>query len=150
VTTTLRTTDEAQIRQVVGALAIAMLERDPEQIISRYAPGVVKFDLAPPLRRVGAEVHDIAGLQAWFSGFDGPIDYEIRDLELVVGDDVAFCHSLNRMSATPHGAQQGFDLWIRATVCLQKLDGSWLITHEHTSTPFYMDGSFKAAVDLTP
>jgi hypothetical protein len=24
------------------------------------------------------------------------------------------------------------------------------ITHEHKSTPFYMDGSFKAAVDLQP
>jgi hypothetical protein len=24
------------------------------------------------------------------------------------------------------------------------------IAHEHESVPFYMDGSFKAAVDLTP
>ncbi|MGH3952300.1 MAG: hypothetical protein ACRDSE_24830 [Pseudonocardiaceae bacterium] len=25
---------------------------------------------------------------------------------------------------------------------------TWLITHEHASTPFYMDGSFLAATDL--
>jgi hypothetical protein len=25
-----------------------------------------------------------------------------------------------------------------------------MITHEHESVPFYMDGSNKAAVDLTP
>jgi ketosteroid isomerase-like protein len=36
------------------------------------------------------------------------------------------------------------------TLCLTKVDGAWLIEHEHTSTPFYMDGSFRAAVDLTP
>jgi ketosteroid isomerase-like protein len=28
--------------------------------------------------------------------------------------------------------------------------GAWQIVHEHISTPFYMDGSLKAAVDLTP
>ena len=26
----------------------------------------------------------------------------------------------------------------------------WKIMHEHSSVPFYMDGSFKAAVDLKP
>jgi ketosteroid isomerase-like protein len=51
---------------------------------------------------------------------------------------------------TPHGAGDSFDLWFRATVCLRKLGGTWWITHEHKSTPFYMDGSFKAAVDLQP
>lgn len=27
---------------------------------------------------------------------------------------------------------------------------AWLINHEHDSTPFYMDGSAKAAVGLKP
>ena len=30
------------------------------------------------------------------------------------------------------------------------LAGTWKIAHEHTSVPFYMDGSFRAAVDLEP
>jgi ketosteroid isomerase-like protein len=80
----------------------------------------------------------------------GPLDYEIRDLTVTAGEDVAFCHSLNRLSATPQGAPEKFDLWFRATVCLRKMDCTWRIIHEHTSTPFYMDGSFKAAVDLRP
>ncbi|MEO6086590.1 MAG: nuclear transport factor 2 family protein, partial [Umezawaea sp.] len=63
---------------------------------------------------------------------------------------VAFCHSLNRMAATPLGAPEGFTMWFRMTVGLRKENGSWRITHEHTSTPFYMDGSFLAATDLTP
>jgi len=45
---------------------------------------------------------------------------------------------------------RGFDLWFRATDGLRKVDGRWQVTHEHNSTPFYMDGSLKAAVDLEP
>ncbi|WP_211221635.1 nuclear transport factor 2 family protein [Desulfocurvibacter africanus] len=29
------------------------------------------------------------------------------------------------------------DAWVRATACLRKTDGKWLITHEHVSVPFY-------------
>jgi ketosteroid isomerase-like protein len=35
-------------------------------------------------------------------------------------------------------------------VCLRRIDGRWLIAHEHSSTPFYMDGTFRAALDLQP
>jgi ketosteroid isomerase-like protein len=39
---------------------------------------------------------------------------------------------------------------VRGTVGLRRIDGRWKITHEHASVPFYMDGSYKAAVDLQP
>jgi len=42
------------------------------------------------------------------------------------------------------------DLWFRTTVVLKKVSGRWQIVHEHTSVPFYMDGSLRAAVDLQP
>jgi uncharacterized protein (TIGR02246 family) len=142
--------DEAQIRQLMAEWEAAMQARDAERLVSRYALEIVKFDLSPPLRRTDPEAGDVNRLRGWFSGFDGPIDYEIRDLTVTAGEDVAFCHSLNRLSATPHGAPRRFDLWFRATICLRKVDGAWRISHEHTSTPFYMDGSFKAAVDLKP
>ena len=55
------------------------------------------------------------------------------------------CHS-----ARPLGAPDAFHLWSRWTVGPRKVDGRWRITHEHRSTPFHMDGSLRAAVDLTP
>jgi ketosteroid isomerase-like protein len=142
--------DEAQIRRLMAERESAMRAKDAERLISRIAPEAVKFDLAPPLLHAGPQLHDANRLRSWLSGFDGPLDYEIRDLSVTAGEDVAFCHSLNRLSATPHGAQESFELWFRATVCLRKTGGAWRITHEHNSTPFYMDGSFKAAVDLKP
>jgi ketosteroid isomerase-like protein len=142
--------NQAQIRQLMAERETAMRARDAERLVSGYAPEIVKFDLAPPLRYTGPEAHDVNRRRSWFAGFDGPIDYEIRDLTVTVGEDVAFCHSLNRLSAKPRGTPNGFTLWFRATVCLRKVDGTWRITHEHNSTPFYMDGSFKAALDLQP
>ena len=35
-------------------------------------------------------------------------------------------------------------------VGLRRIDGAWRITHRHDSTPFYMDGSYRAATDLEP
>jgi ketosteroid isomerase-like protein len=38
----------------------------------------------------------------------------------------------------------------RSTVCFRKIAGEWMVVHEHSSVPFYMDGSYRAAVDLQP
>jgi ketosteroid isomerase-like protein len=141
-TTNTSNTDEEQIRTVVAERATAMRERDALRYVAQYAPEIVKFDLAPPLLLTGPEARDADSLRAWFANHPGgPIDYEIRGLTLMVGGDVAFCHSLNRL---------GGALWFRSTLGLRKIDGAWRITHEHNSTPFYMDGSDKAALDLQP
>jgi ketosteroid isomerase-like protein len=141
-TTNTGNTDEEQIRTVVAERATAMRERDADRYVALYAPEIVKFDLAPPLLLSGPGARDADSLRAWFESHPGgPIDYEIRGLTLMVGGDVAFCHSLNQL---------GGALWFRSTLGLRKIDGAWRITHEHNSTPFYMDGSDKAALDLQP
>lgn len=57
---------------------------------------------------------------------DGAVRYTLAP-PLVQGPDTA---------ATPAGALEPVT--------------NWRIVHQHESTPFYMDGSFTAAVDLTP
>jgi ketosteroid isomerase-like protein len=37
----------------------------------------------------------------------------------------------------------------RATVCFEKLNGQWLVTHEHSSVPFNME-TMQASLDLKP
>lgn len=142
--------DETEIRELVTAQVTAVRERDAETIVGRYTADVALYDLAPPLRQPTAYALDPERVRAWFTGFDGLIDYEVRDLEATVGSDVAYCHSLNRLTATPHGADESFTLWFRATYGLRKVDSAWRIAHEHESTPFYMDGQFGAAIDLEP
>ncbi|MEV5720056.1 SgcJ/EcaC family oxidoreductase [Amycolatopsis mediterranei] len=141
---------EQQIRDLMAAREVAMAARDAETLGAHYAPDVVAFTLAPPLVHHGAEVIDVEARRAWFESFEGPIEYEIRDLEITIGGDIAYSHALNRMSTTPKGAPAGFELWFRSTVCFRREDGGWRITHVHDSTPFYMDGTLRAAVDLKP
>ena len=138
--------DEAQIRALVDDWAEALRAKDVDRVMAHYARHSVTFDLAPPLISTGA---DAEGLQAWFSTWPGPLSYEIRDLNITAGDDVAFCHSLNRLSGTKTDGEK-VEIWFRQTLCLCKIDGEWRITHQHESVPFYMDGSYRAAVDLTP
>ncbi|MFE9748164.1 YybH family protein [Saccharothrix saharensis] len=138
------------IRDLLEQRAAAMRAGDADRLVADYLPDAVTFTLAPPLKHTAPEVGDPEGMRAWFAGFDSAVDYEVRDLHVTVGGDLAFCHSLNRMSAVPRGHGEAFDLWFRATVCLRRVGGAWRIAHEHTSTPFHMDGGFSAALDLTP
>jgi len=61
---------------------------------------------------------------------------------------VAFCHSLNRISGKRTNGEES-DVWVRATVCYRKIDGKWMIVHEHFSVPFDME-TLKASLDLKP
>ena len=141
------THDEAKIRELLAERVSAMQKKDAERVVADYAPGAITFSLAPPLQNPAP---DAADRQNWFNSFDGPIDFEMRDLEVTVGGDVAFTRSLNRLTATPYGMPSAFSLWFRETIGLVKVDGEWKVAHEHASTPFPMDGSFRAAVDLEP
>ena len=140
-----KATDETQIRKMIDDWADALRNKNAEGVLSHYTLRPVHFSLAPPL--LSAE-SDAKGLNAWFAAWQGTIGYEIRGLSVTVGDDVAFSHSLNRMHGTTNGEKS--DLWFRHTLCFRRIGGEWKVAHEHESVPFYMDGSFKAAVDLKP
>ena len=50
-------------------------------------------------------------------------------------EDVAFAHSLNRLSGTLTGGTTATGFWVRATTCFRKVNGHWLIAHDHVSMP---------------
>jgi ketosteroid isomerase-like protein len=140
--------DELQVRSLVERWAGHLRAKDVEGVLSHYAPEIVSFDLAPPLQYAGMDSLR-ENLSAWFPTFRGPVGYEIRDLIVTAAQTLAFCRSLNRISgARTDGTTT--EVWIRMTLCCRKIDGAWKIVHEHASVPFYMDGSYKAATDLSP
>lgn len=141
-------TEEAQIRQRLESWAKAVRAKNLDALMSHYAPDVVVFDIAPPLQYKGAAAYR-ENWGDWFPSFQGPVGYEIRDLSLATGGDVAFCRSLNRITGTRTSGEKT-DVWVRATVGFRKIGGKWMIIHEHFSVPFYMDGSARAATDLQP
>lgn len=148
-TTEAHKTTREQIRALLNDRAAAIAARDARRAVAHYAPEVVSFSLAPPLRYAGDEVRDPAGIEGWFETWDGPIGYDIGEPVIEAGDDVAFCHGLTHLTGTKTDGAR-VDLWFRSTVGLRRMAAGWQITHEHDSTPFYMDGSGRAATDLKP
>jgi PhnB protein len=142
-------TAREQIRALLRDHAAAMSVKDARRVVACYAPDAVSFSLAPPLRSAGDEIRDPAGIECWFRTWDGPVGLDIGEPVIEVGGDVAFCHGLTHMTGTKTDGEQ-VDLWFRSTVGLRRTDADWQITHEHESTPFYMDGSGRAATDLRP
>jgi ketosteroid isomerase-like protein len=137
------------VRAVIEAKAAALSKGDAELVVSYFAPSAVIFNLAPPLRQPSAG-RDPGPLIQWMAGFVSPPQREVTQLEIVESGDVAFATSLDSLTATPAGSTESFTLWFRVTTGLQRIDGEWLITHEHESVPFDMDGSFRASVNLKP
>lgn len=139
--------DEAAIRALVDDISRAHYDKDAAAIAAPYAPDAVRYDLAPPLRHRG---QDLADLQAWLDTWDGPIENQPRDFSFTIVGDLALGHGYLRLAGQKKGQAQPIGFWMRATVALRRDDGRWRIVHEHTSVPFYMDGSLRPAFDLQP
>jgi len=139
--------DEIEIKRVIEAGVEAIGAKDIDGVMSMYAPELVSFDIVPPLQYVGAETYR----KQWgevFSSFQGPITYEMVDLSITVGDDVAFAHSFNRLSGTMTTGQRVGN-WLRWTACFQKINGKWLIVHMQASVPVDL-ATGRAVLDLSP
>jgi uncharacterized protein (TIGR02246 family) len=139
--------DEAAIQRLLDDGIRSVRSKNIEGVMSLYAQEVVSFDIVPPLRYMGAD----AFRKRWeetFSSFQGPIGYEIHDLSITVGDDVAFTHSLNRISGTMNTGQKT-DLWLRWTAGWRSINGKWLIVHHQNSVPVDLETG-RAVLSLKP
>ncbi|MCU1596745.1 MAG: hypothetical protein JWQ47_484 [Glaciihabitans sp.] len=56
----------------------------------------------------------------------GPGSFRLRELEVVAGDSVAFAHALLDV----------VDVKCRLRIALRKIEGEWMIVHEHHSSPW--------------
>ena len=139
--------DEAQIRALVEDRVKAVRARDINGAMSNIAPEIVSFDVVNPLQHIGADALRKRA-EEWLSSFQGPIGYELSGLNIATGDDVAFSYSLNRVRAMRTDGEE-LNMWWRATVCYRKIDGKWMVTHEHSSVPFDVETG-KASLDLKP
>ena len=141
------TTNEAEIRGLIDDWVKALRARDIDALVSNYAPDVVSFDVVNPLQRKGVDAVRKRA-EEWISSWQGPINSEIRELSITADEDVAFSHHLSRFSGTKKGGGE-IDMWIRATLCFGKVDGKWMVTHEHVSVPFDPQ-SGQVFLDLEP
>lgn len=145
--TTQNAVSEVDIRERIDVLLEAIRTGDRAAVRTIFAPNIVSFDIQPPLRHLGAETK----WQNWelvFEAFELPLEYEVRDLTVLVDGDLAVVYSLNHMNAALKVGPK-IDYWLRWTSAWQKMDGQWLIVHDQVSVPTnFEDGT--AAMDLMP
>ncbi|HTW78662.1 MAG TPA: nuclear transport factor 2 family protein [Terracidiphilus sp.] len=139
--------DEAPILAVLDTMREALFEKDPHKFVSAFTADAAVYNLAPPLMHHGV---DPAEKQAWFDSWLTPLELEPRDFKVTVSGDYAFAFGFLRLGGTKKGSEGKVNFWMRETVCLHRENGEWRIVHEHTSVPFYMDGTFRGAFDLRP
>ena len=142
-------TEQDDIREVIAERAAAIRDHDARRVVQVYMTDTVIYDLAPPLRLKGADALEPNALEDWFATWTGPIGLEHRDLDITAAGDLAFAHGLLHLTGSRTSGEKT-DVWVRQTYCLRRVNGAWRIVHEHASVPFYMDGSYRAAVDLEP
>ena len=138
---------EALIRQRLQDWAKALSAKDIDGAMSLYAPDIVSFDINPPLRYAGTDNKRRAWLKV-FAAYPGRFSYEVRDPSITTQGELAFVHSLNHVTGTLANGHTT-DMWVRWTACFRRIDGAWLVVHDHVSVPADLEHG-KAVTNLTP
>jgi uncharacterized protein (TIGR02246 family) len=128
--------DEQEIRALEERFAAAFRAKDVAAIMKVYAPGseLFVFDVIPPRQYVGFDAYK-KDFEDFFAAFPGPVDkFEVQDLSIVTDDKLAFSHSIQPGIMTAKDGSK-VNLVVRVTDGYRKINGKWLIIHEHLSIP---------------
>jgi ketosteroid isomerase-like protein len=120
--------DATRIRTLIEAWARAISSGDRNAILRHHSPSLLMFDFPPHIVRNLDEYN-----KTWDFFYDspkGPISFVPSEIQVTAGTDVAFASCLIHCDGTSAGP-----LDLRLTVGLRKLDGDWVVTHEHHSVP---------------
>jgi ketosteroid isomerase-like protein len=142
-------TDEGAIRATIDAQVDAFRRKDAAAAVALLADDVVAFEMIPPLVLPPESARSEQAMAGWFAGWEGPVGIEIHNLNIHVGGDVAFSHSLNRLVGTRLGGGIT-DIWMRSTLGFRRTADGWRIVHGHTSVPFDPANGFMACLNLKP
>ena len=123
-----------QIETLIRRWADAVHAGDLDTVMEDHADDIVMFDVPPPDEGVRGLA---AYRELWPPFFEWQREgaaFEITELEVAPGNDVAFVWALLRCG-TPDELASDPANRLRLTIGLRKQDGRWLVTHEHHSFP---------------
>jgi uncharacterized protein (TIGR02246 family) len=128
-----------EITELIQRWAVAVHTGDLDGVLTRHADDIVMFDVPPPhdgVRGLAAYRETWPGFFAWQAG---GASFEIVELDVTEGADVAFVWALLKCGM-PEELAELPERRLRLTVGLRRMDDEWVVTHEHhsfadTSTP---------------
>lgn len=126
--------DVRQIRTLIEAWAAAVHRGDLDTVLADHTDDIVMYDVPPPYDGVrGIDAYR----ETWPPFFEWQAKgatFEIVELDVTAGDDVAYAHALLRCG-TPEEHATKPDNRLRLTIGLRKEQGRWVVAHEHHSFP---------------
>ena len=125
---------EDEVRKLVEDWASAVRKRDLPAILRNHSVDILMFDVPPPFqsRGIGAYAKTLgAVLLGWA---DDPTEFDIKEMQVTADADVAFAAAAMKCAGR-EGEGGRVEIDFRLTIGLRKLDGQWIIVHEHHSVP---------------
>jgi ketosteroid isomerase-like protein len=121
-----------EIERLIRRWAEAAHSGDLDAVVVGHDDDIVMFDVPPP--------HDgVRGLRAYRDTWPGFFEwqasgasFDIVELEVIEGQDVAFAWALLKCG-TPEGFAHEPDRRLRLTVGLRRQGDQWVVVHEHHS-----------------
>jgi uncharacterized protein (TIGR02246 family) len=124
--------DAAEIRALIERWAGAVHAGHLETVLADHADEIVMFDVPPPDDGVrGIDAYR----ETWPPFFEWQrqgASFDIVELDVTAGDDVAFAWALLRCGTADELERDPANR-LRLTLGLSKEGGRWVVTHEHHS-----------------
>src|SRR5919106_2175199 len=121
--------EEEQIRILIERWATAVHTGDLDGVLKDHAEDIVMFDVPPPHRGVRGISAYRATWPPFFEWQRSGAVFEIVELAVTAGADVAYAHALLRCGR-PRELEAEPDRRFRLTIGLRQGDGGWLVPHE--------------------
>jgi uncharacterized protein (TIGR02246 family) len=127
--------DEEKIRALEDKFVAAVNAKDVDAIMSVYVPGdsLFVFDLIPPRQYAGAEAYR-KNWEGFLNTMTGPVKLEVTDFTVTVAGKLAYAHSVHHFTGTDSQGQTT-SMIARVSDVYRKINGQWLVVHEHVSVP---------------
>lgn len=126
-------TNESAVRDLLERWAAAVRAKNIPEVLANHSPDFLMFDVPPPFESRGLAAYEDTW-KLFHSCQPEPVAFDIKWLEVVAGDDVAFAIA-HMQCVEPTEREQRTPLDFRLTVGLKKLEDRWTIVHEHHSVP---------------
>jgi uncharacterized protein (TIGR02246 family) len=123
---------QAAIRELITRWAEAVHTGDLDAVVAEHDPDIVLFDVPPPYNGLRGIEQYRDSWPPFFEWLSSGAIFEIVELSVTAGDDVAFAYALLRCGK-PEEIAANPDNRLRLTIGLRKRDGRWVVTHEHHS-----------------
>ncbi len=127
--------DQAEITASVQRLVAAVNAKDLNGIMAYYTPdeSLIVFDALPPRQYVGAAAFR-KDWENFLAAYPKDVHAEVSDWKVDGEGNLAYGHGFFR-TVGPGKDGKPLDLTVRVTDVYKKINGKWLVVHEHVSFP---------------